>query len=165
MAKKVNNSMLHHGTAMPYLALFDSEGNPVKNTLTGIPLGAYITSFNYRYDEAKENEFNIALSGGNPDMVDMEILADGRTILLQWGYVYADGTSVSGPIKAMMIKNVDATFNDSGVNLKIKGVDGTYNFRLVPPFIKDISGSSENTLSRYIDNGMGGNVGVIIEKY
>ena len=47
MATKVNQPILYNGTAMPYLALFDSLGMPVMNTITGIPLGAYISKFTY----------------------------------------------------------------------------------------------------------------------
>lgn len=43
MATKVNQPILYNGTAMPYLALFDSLGMPVMNTITDIPLGAYIS--------------------------------------------------------------------------------------------------------------------------
>lgn len=38
----------------PYLALFDFRGMPIMNPITGIPLGAYISTWNYRYDEEKK---------------------------------------------------------------------------------------------------------------
>lgn len=165
MGKKVFNSMHYKGTAMPYIALFDSNGIPIKNPLTGIPLGAYIDNFSYRYDEEKENEFTLQVHVGNPDMVDAEVIADGATILLQWGYVYANGSSLPSVPKAMLIKNVDPTFDDSGTNLIIKGSDGTLNLRYLPPFTRDLAGDTEDTLSRYLDNGLENRVGIIIEKF
>ena len=38
-------SMSQYGTATPYLAIFNDMGIPVKNPLTGIPIGAYISNF------------------------------------------------------------------------------------------------------------------------
>ena len=55
MEVKANNPILYKGTGTPYLAIFDNQGIPVMNPLTGIPLGAYISSWSYVYDEEKEN--------------------------------------------------------------------------------------------------------------
>ena len=44
MEVKANNPILYKGTGTPYLAIFDNQGIPVMNPLTGIPLGAYISS-------------------------------------------------------------------------------------------------------------------------
>ena len=42
--------ILYNGMGQPYLALFNFGGMPIMNPLTGIPLGAYISTWNYRYD-------------------------------------------------------------------------------------------------------------------
>ena len=57
MEVKANNPILYKGTGTPYLAIFDNQGIPVMNPLTGIPLGAYISSWSYVYDE--ENEYYV----------------------------------------------------------------------------------------------------------
>ena len=49
--KKPNQSILYNGTATPYMALFDSGGMPIMNVITGIPLGAYISNWSYKYDD------------------------------------------------------------------------------------------------------------------
>ena len=41
------------------------------NPLTGIPLGAYISTWSYRYDEEKENLATLTFDTGNPDTVDI----------------------------------------------------------------------------------------------
>ena len=41
--------ILYNGMGQPYLALFDFRGMPIVNPITGIPLGAYISTWNYRY--------------------------------------------------------------------------------------------------------------------
>lgn len=46
--------ILYNGMGQPYLALFDFRGMPIMNPITGIPLGAYISTWNYRYDEEKK---------------------------------------------------------------------------------------------------------------
>ena len=43
--------ILYNGMGQPYLALFDFRGMPIMNPITGIPLGAYISTWNYRYDD------------------------------------------------------------------------------------------------------------------
>ena len=83
MATKVNQPILYNGTAMPYLALFDSLGMPVMNTVTGIPLGAYISKFTYMYDEEKENLATLVFDTGDPDTVDIPELQEGSVIFLQ----------------------------------------------------------------------------------
>ncbi len=70
MEVKANNPILYKGTGTPYLAIFDNQGIPVMNPLTGIPLGAYISSWSYVYDEEKENLATITIDTGNPDTVD-----------------------------------------------------------------------------------------------
>lgn len=109
MATKVNQPILYNGTAMPYLALFDSLGMPVMNTVTGIPLGAYISKFTYMYDEEKENLATLVFDTGDPDTVDIPELQEGSVIFLQWGYVYPDGQFISGPIKTIKIRDFDCT--------------------------------------------------------
>ncbi|WP_254555175.1 hypothetical protein, partial [Salmonella enterica] len=60
-------SILVDGTATPYLAIFSEDGMPVMNQLTGIPLGAYINQFQYKFDEEHENECTINFDVGDPD--------------------------------------------------------------------------------------------------
>ena len=62
--------ILYKGMGQPYLALFNFGGMPIMNPITGIPLGAYISTWSYKYDEEKENLATITFDTGNPDTVD-----------------------------------------------------------------------------------------------
>ena len=84
---KPDPSILMEGTATPYLAIFSEDGVPVMNHLTGIPLGAYISQFQYKFDEEHENESTLNFDVGNPDIVDQDDLQTNKTIWLQWGYI------------------------------------------------------------------------------
>ena len=84
---KSDPSILLKGTATPYLAIFSEEGMPIMNQITGIPLGAYISRFQFKYSEEEENLATLTFECGNPDIVDQEDLGENKTIILQWGYI------------------------------------------------------------------------------
>ena len=56
--------ILYKGMGQPYLALFNFGGMPIMNPITGIPLGAYISTWSYRYDEEKEEPIIEQISDG-----------------------------------------------------------------------------------------------------
>lgn len=153
--------ILYNGMGQPYLALFDFQGMPIKNPLTGIPLGAYISTWTYRYDEEKENLATITFDTGNPDTVDIEALQEGQIICLQWGYIYPDGQFVSGPVKIIKVRDFDATFDSTGTHVTIKCIDSTGDLRYQPAYnFSDMEGYK---LSTFLDNGCDNATGVIIE--
>jgi HSP20 family molecular chaperone IbpA len=73
--------ILYKGMGQPYLALFNFGGMPIMNPITGIPLGAYISTWSYRYDEEKENLATITFDTGNPDTVDIAEIQENQNIL------------------------------------------------------------------------------------
>lgn len=163
MANQVLKPILQKGIGQPYLAIFDSGGIPIKNILTGIPLGAYITSFSYVYDEEKENLATLSIEVGNPDTVDIPELKEGSTIFLQWGYIYSNGEFISSPVITIKIRDFDCIFDDTGTHITIKCVDGTGDLRYYPPYVySEISGYQ---FSDYIDGGCNNSIGVIIEEF
>jgi hypothetical protein len=119
MEVKANNPILYKGTGTPYLAIFDNQGIPVMNPLTGIPLGAYISSWSYVYDEEKENLATITIDTGNPDTVDVEALQENRDIFLQWGYIFSDGTFVSSPAINIKVRDFDCIFDSTVSGLPV----------------------------------------------
>lgn len=163
MATKVNQPILYNGTAMPYLALFDSLGMPVMNTVTGIPLGAYISKFTYMYDEEKENLATLVFDTGDPDTVDIPELQEGSVIFLQWGYVYPDGQFISGPIKTIKIRDFDCTFDAMGTHVTLKCIDSVGDLRFQPPYT--YSDLPQYKFSKFIEGGCNNNTGVIIELF
>lgn len=156
-------SILLKGTATPYLAIFSEEGMPVMNQITGIPLGAYISRFQFKYDEDQENLATLTFECGNPDIVDQEDLSENKTIILQWGYIYADGTAICNKPKAVKIRDFNCTFDDSGTHASILCIDGTADIRFALPL--KAGGEESERMSTFLDNGCELDIGVVIEKF
>lgn len=156
-------SILLKGTATPYLAIFSEEGMPVMNQITGIPLGAYISRFQFKYDEEQENLATLTFECGDPDVVDQEDLQEGKTLILQWGYIYADGSAVCNEPKAIKIRDFNCTFDDSGTHASLVCVDGTADIRLALPLKAGMEESEK--MSKFLDNGCEMEIGVVIEKF
>ena len=169
MASSNNNQpMSQYGTATPYLAIFNSEGKPVMNTITGIPLGAYITNFMYKYDEEKENQASLTFDTGNPDAVDIKELQEDKTIYLQWGYVFPDGEFIASPIKSIKVKDFNCTFDSTGTHVTILCVDGVVALRHLPPHrpsAEDDDDDGVSSMVDFLDRGCDHGVGIIIEKF
>ena len=160
---KSSASILLEGTATPYLAIFNESGMPVMNQITGIPLGAYVSNFSYKYDEENENEATITFGTGDPDIVDQDDLQTDKQIWLQWGYIYSDGTSVCNDPKAVKVKDFNATFDDSGTHSTLKCIDGTGDIRLAMPL--RAGGDPNEAMSKFLDEGCEMGIGVVIEKF
>lgn len=158
---KQQKPILHNSIGSPYIALFDDKALPIKNTLTGIPLGAYVTNFTYKYDEEEENLCTIVLDTGDPDTVDMEPLEEGSTIFIQWGYIFPDGSSVASPEITIKIRDSNVVFDSTGTHVTLVCVDSTNYLRFMPPFRV----SDTEKLTDYLDKGCEDNVGVIIERF
>lgn len=166
--EQVINNMSQYGTATPYLALFNEEGIPVQNTVTGIPLGAYISNFSFKYDEEKENQCTITFDTGDPDTVDIEELQEGKALLIQWGYIFPDGTHLSGPIKSLKVKDFNSKFDDKGTHASIVLIDSTVEMRHLPPHRPSAEEDDEDGVSSftdYLNRGCDHGIGVIIEKF
>lgn len=169
MAQQSNiQALSQYGTATPYLAIFDQGGMPVMNTVTGIPLGAYITAFTYKYDEEEENQAVLTFETGDPDTVDIPELHEGKVVYLQWGYVFPDGSFVSGPIKPIRVKDFNCSFDDMGTHATIKCIDGAMDIRYFPPHrpsAEDDDDDGVSSMVDYLDRGCDQSIGVIIEKF
>lgn len=153
--------ILYNGTGQPYMALFDSSGMPIMNPITNIPLGVYISSWNYLYDEEKENLATLTFETGDPDTVDIPAIQENSILFLQWGYIYPDGQFISSPVKILKVRDFEAVFDSTGTHVTIKCVDSVGDLRHQPPFV--YSDMDEYKLSTYLDNGCNNSTGVIIE--
>ena len=160
---KSDPSILLKGTATPYLAIFSEEGMPIMNQITGIPLGAYISRFQFKYSEEEENLATLTFECGNPDIVDQEDLGENKIIILQWGYIYADGTAVCNKPKAVKIQDFNCTFDDSGTHASILCRDSTADIRYALPL--KAGGFESEKMSNFLDNGCELDIGVVIEKF
>ena len=163
----VHFPVLVGGTAQPYLALFDVDGKPILNTLTGIPLGPYISSFSYKTEVDNENQATILIDSGSPLMVDGTEVSEGHQIFIQFGYIYADGRTLSSKPIALKVKDVDLLFDDRGTHITLKCIDDSMISRFTPTFIPIPKGTEkeEFTLEQFMDNGCNNFIGIIIRKY
>lgn len=162
------SSREQYGVAMPYLAIFNTDRMPVMNPLTGIPLGVYISNFSYKYDEEKENQASLTFDTGDPDTVDIAELQEGSTILLQWGYVYPDGSYESSPIKTIKVKDLNCKFDSTGTHVTLQCIDGISNLRHSPPHSPSSAEDDSDGYSSMVDflnRGCDRNVGIIIEEF
>jgi len=118
-----NKPILKHGTATPYIAIFNSRGKPIICPKNKMPIGMNVSNWHYEYDEEKEDSAEITVETDNPDLIDHPDLAEQKTIKLQWGYIYDDGTSHSGPTRSVIIRETDTDFGDDGIKIKLKCTD------------------------------------------
>lgn len=160
---KSNDSVLVHGTATPYIALFTDDGDPILNELTGIPLGAYMTSFAVKLGEGKEDVGIISLDTGDPDTVDLESIQDNSIINVQWGYIYPDGSSLCSRVHSLEIKSRDITFDDQGTHLNLSVKDSVSNLRQSIPY--KASGDDNKSIIDFMNDGLGQDRGIIIEMF
>lgn len=164
----ISRPILQHGTAAPYVALFNVAGEPIVNILTGYPIGAYINSFSYKTEQGKENLATIIITTGNPVTVDDPSLQEGQTILIQWGYIYADGSSHASIPLVIKIRDVDILFNDQGTQITLKCIDSSSRIRQIPIWVPTIDPDDESkntTFKQFMDEGFGNKTGIIIEQY
>lgn len=160
---KADPSILDHGTATPYLAIFSEVGTPVLHPITGVPLGAYITQFDYKYDEEKLNECTLTFDCGDPDVVDEKSFPTEMKIFVQWGYIYSDGTSLSSEAKSLKVRDYNVDFNDQGVHSTLVCLDIKADLLLSLP-VKP-NGDDSKTLDKYLENGCNLDIPVIIEAF
>lgn len=162
---------LYHGTGTPYIALFDTQARPILNSITGLPLGYYVDDFSYTFQEANStrrrtqfpgNECKIVIKFGDPDVVDIEPLQKNATFIIQFGYVFSDGTFRSSAPISVMVRQVDTIFNEEGITTTILTKDGTDVLRYFPPYSPQ---SDSDTLLDYLEKGCGIGAGVLIKKF
>lgn len=161
--KEPSPSVLYEGTGTPYIALFSEDGDPILNSITGIPLGAYMTSFIVKLGEGEEDVGSIVLDTGNPDTVDIEEIQENKKLYVQWGYIYPNGQSLSSKVHALEIKQRDVTFDDQGTHVTLSVKDAVSNLRQDVPY--RASGDEGQTFVDFLDNGLGQNRSVIIEMF
>lgn len=158
-----DDNILVQGIGMPYLALFSELGTPVINPTTGVPLGAYIHQFQYKYDEEKPNECTITFDCDNPNIVDEHSFPKDTTLFIQWGYIYPDGSSISSEAKSLKVRDYNADFDDTGIHGTLVCVDSKADLVLSLPVRPN--GDESKTLDKFLENGCGLNMPVIIEAF
>ena len=160
---KPGPSNLMHGTATPYMALFTVSGEPLLNPITGIPLGAYVTSFQFGSGDENEDVLKITIDTGDPDTVDIEGIQEKKELSVQWGYIYSDGSSKSSKVHVVEVKQLESVFDDQGTHLNVTAKDQVSDLRLSVPYKP--SGEESYNMKDFLDDGMGLEKGLIIEMF
>lgn len=129
--------ILPNGSATPYLAIFDAGGKPIIDPQSKLPIGVLVTNFEYVYDEEDDDTFEITLESNNPDLLDLPQLGHLMPLLLQWGWIYSDGTSNCGPVRKVVIRDNETHFSESGVRITLKGTDAFALTKTMPSDLKE----------------------------
>ncbi|ASF00796.1 hypothetical protein [uncultured virus] len=159
---KSSHYTLMQGTGTPYIAFFNEDGQPLKNPDTGVPLGAYVTSFELKLSEEAEDYGTIKIDNSNPDLVNMSELNENGVIIIQYGYIFSNGLTKSSKPKKLVVKQVSLSFDESGTHISIMVKDSVTDLRHSIPFKPS---GDDVTMLDYMDNGFGQDVGVIIEMF
>lgn len=139
--KPDSEAILPHGAGVPYLAIFNSQLSVIRDPKSDLPLGSFVTNFEYVYEEAKVDKGKIVLEIDNPDIVALTELGYQQGLQLQWGWIYADGASYCGPVRKVIITGHDIEFGPQGVKFTIE--------------VSDSSVLLKNAPSSYYDNTKG----------
>lgn len=115
-----NAKQLPDGVGMPYVAIFGIQDKPILDPISGLPLGTYVVSFEYIWDEEKENTCEVTIETNNPDIIDIPQLATKMPLKFQWGYIYPNGESSSGPVKKMVIDDIEGKWSETGIKYILK---------------------------------------------
>lgn len=146
--KSDSNPTLHKGTGTPYLAIFDGGKSAIIDPLNNLPIGVFVTSFQYDYEEGKEDSGRIIIETNNTNLISLKSLQYMMPLFLQWGWIYPDSTSKSSPLKKVLIVGHDVNFTPSGVRIQIDFADCSVLLKNMPPdFTKQAKGLEQYLIS------------------
>lgn len=125
--------MLEKGTGTPYIAMFDESNQPILDLSMGLPLGVFVDKFKYVYTEDGCDTATIDLQTSNINIADHPGLQYLMTIKLQWGWIYPDGGSKSGPVRSLVVKDYSLSFTNEGVKMTLELSDSSFLLKTEPP--------------------------------
>ena len=120
-----SSQVLEHGTGTPYVAIFNNLKEVIIEPKSGLPLGTFITNFQYDYLEEGPDEGSFIIDCDNPDVMDIPALGYEMTIYLQWGYIFSKNTHFCGPLRKVIITNTTVNFSERGVRATVEFSDAT----------------------------------------
>lgn len=153
---------LPKGVGTPYVALFNGSGQPIIDPSKNLPLGMFITSFNYEYieeskDSNDDDNANIVIETDNPNIIDIPDLEYLMPIQVQWGWLFDDGSSDSSPVRSLVVKDYKMSFTTEGVKLDLSLISASFLLKSMAP--KPIN-TSKSLIDHYIELMKGNSVPV-----
>lgn len=132
-----SKKMLPDGTGTPYLALFDDDNKPIFDKQNNKPLGIFVSSFFYEYNEEDVDSAEVVIDIDNPNIVDNPYLQNRKYLRMQWGWRYTTGEIIAGPLRRVIIMDHEIGFTESGVNFKLSCNDPMVLLKRTPPNYTD----------------------------
>lgn len=155
-------SILPNGTGTPYLAIFGVSGSPIMDTTKDLPIGMFVTSFEYQYIEEKSDKGQFVIVTDNTEIVVHPELDYKMGLQLQWGWILPNGDIISGPVRKVVITEHKVQFSPSGVEFTIKFSDSTYVLDTIPATYENQEKGGKEWYRKVIENSP---VGVILADY
>lgn len=118
-----DNRILPDGTGAPYLAIFSPTNKPIVDPKSGLPIGILVSSFFYEYSDEKEDKAEIVIETDNPNLLDLPELQRQRALKLQWGWLYPNKSKRIGPLRVVVIVDIDSIYSSQGVRITLKCQD------------------------------------------
>lgn len=146
--------VLQDGTGTPYLAVFNGSGQPIKDPLNDLPIGVYLSDFEYNYEEEKEDWGYLVLECDNPNLVALPELKYQMPLQLQWGIIYPSRKPNCGPVRKVIVIGKETDFTPDGVKITINFADSTILSKNIPAkYSGQVDGFTE-----YVKNLLSGNL-------
>lgn len=120
-----DTKVLKAGTGVPYLAIFDGNRQPIIDPKSGLPIGMFMVSFDYEYDEDKVNSAEFMLETDNPDLIMHPALDYQMPIRLQWGWIHPDGTASVSKVRSLIVTNHKLKMGRDKVEIKVECKDAS----------------------------------------
>lgn len=120
--------ILKNGHGQPYVSIFGPDERPIMIPSPNVgledqPLGTFVTKFEYNYNEEDDDTAEITLEIGDPDVIDHPYLRNQMALILQWGYLFEDGTHESSPTRKVVIRDHNVNFSATGVRIVLHCTD------------------------------------------
>lgn len=119
-----SSKSLPEGYGKPWVSIYNRHVQPIMDKLHNLPLGTFVSSFWYEYNVNIENETEITIDTDNPTILDDPDLYDKATLFVQWGWILPDNKVTSSSLRKVVIREIDASFTEDGINVVFKCKDG-----------------------------------------
>lgn len=160
---KLTKPIMAHGVGMPYVAIFNIDGYPILDPYTQLPIGSGTTRFTFRSKIEEANETEITIQTGRSDIADSPQLQEGILIVVQWGYIFPNGSVSSSKPKVVRIKDIDYTFDTTGTTVILKCSDDSKSLQYLPQYVPDPE--KDRTFTEFMDEGLHQQIGIIIKRF